>query len=182
MRSIILDATEGNNYIEKILVQQLAEVRDEIIHYKLKDNNIQFCTACGACGLITPGKCSINDDMQGIFRSLAKSDRIILLTPISFGGYSSTLKKAMDRFMVLGLPLYTVKRGKLLHPMRYGIKSIIGIGLATEGLLGQEENFKLIVERNAINMQAPYRALVFRASEERCNIEFDIAMVLKEVN
>jgi len=180
MKSVILDATEGN-YLEEILKQKLMECNDEVFYYKLKDKNIIPCRACGGCSNIKPGLCVQKDDMQEVLKDIAKGDRIIMLTPIVFGGYSSLLKKAVDRFMVLGLPFLFIKKGKLLHPMRYGTKAIIGIGIAGEGPMGQEEGFRLVVERNALNMQAPYKALVFKTSEDRAKIENELAIALKEV-
>ena len=182
MKSVILDATENNNYIEEILKQQLEKCQDEVSYYKLKDKNIMPCRACGACSNVEPGLCALKDDMQEVLRDIAKGERIIMLTPIVFGGYSSLLKRAVDRFMVLGLPFLFVKKGKLLHPMRYGTKAIIGIGIAGEGPMGQEENFKLVVERNALNMQSPYKAIIFKASEDRAKIENELDIALKGVN
>ena len=106
-----------------------------------------------------------------------------MLTPIRFGGYSSQLKKAVDRTMSMGLPFYIVKNGHLLHAMRYGNKSLLAIGLAEENLRGQEENFRTLVTRNALNMSFSYKkALIFRPSDNPTRIENEISNVLSEVN
>ncbi len=180
MKSVVLDATENNAY-EKILSETLKLQGDEAVYYKLKDLKIIPCRACGACGDITPGKCALKDDMQEILRNIASGDGIIMVTPISFGGYSALLKKAVDRFMVLGLPFLSVKGKRLIHPMRYGIKTLIGIGIAGECPMGQEENFKLVVERNAINMQSPYRAIVFSDTDDNASIRLQIEKAIREV-
>ncbi len=180
MKSIVLDATENNKY-EEILSEELELQGDETVYYKLRHKNIMPCRACGACGDVTPGRCIIKDDMQEVLKNIAIGDRIIMLTPISFGGYSALLKRAVDRFMVLGLPFLSVKAGKLVHPMRYGTKALIGIGIAGDGPMGQEENFKLVVKRNAINMQSPYRALAFRDIENKTDVQLQIAKALREV-
>lgn len=181
LKTVILDVTEANNEIEIILKRELAANSDEFHYYKLKELNINPCRACGACSEITPGLCALKDDMQGVLRSLAQSNRIIMLTPVRFGGYSSLLKRAVDRFVVLGLPTLTVIKGKLLHPMRYDTKSLLAIGLEEEEIPGAKENFKKIVERNALNMQSPYRALVFNASIDKATVEADIVKALSEV-
>lgn len=182
LKTVILDAMENDQHIEKTLIRLLKENTEEISYYRLKDRNIMPCRSCGSCGLKTPGRCILGDDMQDILKAIAKSERIIMLTPIRFGGYSSQLKKAVDRFMVLGLPLYIVKKGKLLHPMRYGTKTLIGIGITEKSMKGQEDNFRTIVERNALNMQSPYKTLIFKSTENDEKIEYGIRNALKEVN
>lgn len=181
MKCVILDATEANNEIEVILKEQLGACSEEFQYYKLRELDINPCRACGACNDITPGMCVLKDDMQGVLRSLAKSNRIIMLTSIRYGGYSSLLKKAVDRFMVLGLPTLIVKKCKLLHPMRYGTKAILAIGLQEEVIQGAEESFKKLVERNALNMQAPFKALVFKTSDDKASVKDDIEKALREV-
>ena len=85
--------------------------------------------------------------------------------------------------MVLGLPLYFVKNGNLLHPMRYTGKTLLGIGIMGEALNGREQevNFKTLVARNALNMQYAHRAVVFRQKEGGEKIEAEISRLLDEV-
>ena len=45
------------------------------------------CTGCGSCGLKTPGRCVVKDDMQDIFRQIVASDVLVLATPVRFGSY-----------------------------------------------------------------------------------------------
>lgn len=181
MSSVILDAFESEKSIGNTLKRLLEEKGQEFSHFKLKDMNILPCRSCGSCGVKTPGKCVLDDDMHGIMRAIAPSSLIIMLTSIRFGGYSSQLKKVLDRTMVMGLPLYIVKDGHLLHPMRYGKKSLLGIGLAEENLQGQEENFRTLVARNALNMQFACNTLIFKPSDDMTIIKREMESALKEV-
>jgi multimeric flavodoxin WrbA len=105
-----------------------------------------------------------------------------MLTPVSFGGYSAQLKKVVDRMMPMGMPYYIVKDGHMLHPMRYGDKSLIVIGLAEENLQGQDENFRLLVARNAMNMMfSCHKTLIFKPSDSMTIIESGIGNTLREV-
>lgn len=181
MSAVVLDSFERENSIGSTLGRLLEEKGEEFSYFKLKDMNIKRCMACGACADRTPGKCVINDDMQEVFKAVAKGDWLIMLTTLSFGGYSSQLKIAVDRFMVLGLPLYFVKDGTLFHRSRYNRKNLFCIALAEKNLQGQEENFRKIVSQNAANLSYTGRAIVFKSSDDITKVELDISNVLKEV-
>lgn len=181
MSIVVLDAMEGENNISIILKEKLQQVDKESVYFKLKDMNIAPCRSCGACGYKSPGKCVVNDDSHKILGAMAKGNVMVMLTPIRFGGYSSTLKKAVDKFMNLCLPSYTVKHGHLLHPARYGSKSIIAIGINQGNSREQEESFKKLVENNALNLQASCKTLVLKVSEDMEILEQEISRLTREV-
>jgi hypothetical protein len=104
-----------------------------------------------------------------------------MLTNIRFGGYSSTLKKAVDKFMSLCLPTYTVKNGHLLHPTRYGSKLIVGIGVQGGNSKDQEECFRKLVENNAFNLQSEYKSLILKHSDDMQYMKEEISALLREV-
>lgn len=181
MSIVVLDATEEKNSISDELKEKLVQAGKEFSYFVLRDMNILPCRSCGGCGFISPGKCVLKDDSHEIMRGIAKCSTFIMLTPIRFGGYNSTLKKAVDKFMGLGLPTYTVKQGHLLHPMRYGSKSIIGIGIYEGDSKDQEECFRRLVENNAFNLQSRYRTLVLKPTGNIERVKQDINDIVKEV-
>lgn len=181
MSIVVLDAMEGENNISIILKEKLLQADKAAAYFKLKDMNILPCRSCGACGYKSPGRCVLKDDSHEILGAIAKGNMLVMLTPIRFGGYSSTLKKATDKFMSLCLPSYTVKHGHLLHPARYGSKFLVGIGI-NEGVSGeQEESFKKLIEYNALNLQATYKALVLKPSEAIERVDQEISSLFREV-
>jgi multimeric flavodoxin WrbA len=182
---VILDGSNSDNSdinnIVNVLKNTIEQNGDSYKYFKLSNMNVLPCISCGACTFKTPGKCILDDDTDTLMRSLAPSEGIILLTPIVFGGYSSQLKKAVDKFSLLGLPLFLVKDGHLLHPMRYGSKTLIGIGISDKNIKGETDNFKLLIERNALNMQCSYyKALTIESLKEQ-NIENEILSMFKEM-
>lgn len=180
MSLVILDAMENDSRISSTLKSVLEEGGEEISYFKLKDMNILPCRSCGSCSFKSPGKCVFYDDAQEILRAIAASNRLLMLTPIRFGGYSSCLKKAVDKFMLLILPTYTVKQGHLLHPPRYGSKKLLAIGVEEKLSIEQEESFRRLVENNALNMQAAYKTLILRGLDNTEGIKRDINSLLEE--
>ena len=80
---------------------------------------IRPCIGCFGCWVQTPGECLIDDAARQIAPAIIGSDLVIYLTPVTFGGYSSELKKALDRCICLILPFFTKIDGEMHHKPRY---------------------------------------------------------------
>lgn len=146
--------------IGEALKSKLERAGKRYTYFKMNDLNLATCRSCSACSYKSPGKCVVKDDLHEIMRAAARSNVLVFLTPIRFGGYTSQLKKALEKFMNLGYPYYTFTNGKLLHPMRYGDKSILSIGVVEADVPGQEETFRLHLRRNAQNLLSPHQQAV----------------------
>ncbi|WP_425445827.1 flavodoxin family protein [Dethiothermospora halolimnae] len=181
MGIVILDGTEKDSHIGNTITKLLEAKDKRVTYYRLEDMKIKPCISCGACGVRAPGECILNDDMIDIYKSIAKCHVLMMITPIRFGGYSFCLKKAVDRFMPLSLPLYKVEKGNLLHPMRYKNKSLIGIGIVEQNIEGEKEAFKRLVKRNAINFQYKHRAITINPLKDIEKIKEDVLLSIKEV-
>jgi hypothetical protein len=106
--------------------------------------------------------CRIDDTGRSVAASLINSDLVVYLTPVTFGGYSSELKKALDRSICLILPFFTRIDGEVHHQPRYECyPSLLGLGVLPAPDLEQERIFARLVERNAINLHAPSSAAAF---------------------
>lgn len=181
MSIVLLDALKGVSNISVKLKEKLMQADKGSSYFKLENMNILPCRSCGACGYKSPGRCVLKDDSHEILEAIARGSMLVMLSPIRFGGYNSTMKKAVDKFMSLCLPSYTVEHGHLLHPARYGSKSIVGIGINEGCSEEQEESFRRLVENNAFNLQYPYRTLIIRSSESMEFVEQEITSLFGEV-
>jgi len=111
------------------------------------------CRGCFACWLKHPGRCAIQDDGEGYVRAFVASDAVAWITPVTFGGYSSTLKKALDRTIPAILPFFIKTRGEIHHPQRYEKRrKLLVAGTLPEADAEAERIFRNLVQRNAINM------------------------------
>jgi len=121
--------------------------------FALAGMDIQPCRGCFACWVKTPGRCVIQDDEEAILGATAASDRVIWLTPITFGGYSPELKKALDRIIPILLPFFARVRGETHHPLRYPRpRRLLAIGTLKQEDAESEAIFRRLVGRNALNM------------------------------
>lgn len=182
---VILDGFDGDSPVAarvgQLLRSRLEQTGTRHRYFRLHEMNIAACRSCGGCGYKSPGKCVMADDIHEILRAVAPSDVVVFLSPIRFGGYSSALKKALERFMVLGMPYYIVWDGYLLHPMRYGEKALLSIGVTESDLEGQAEAFRLLVKRNARNLLCRHsRAVVVERSAGPAAVDAAVGSALEE--
>ena len=118
--------------------------------FDLHAMRIGYCNGCGYCGDSTPGICRRRDQMQEIYPPLARAARIVIVSPVRFGGYGSHTKKAIDRFSPLGLGTYTLQNGEMHHEMRYRAPaSLVNIGVMRREDESEERTFRLASSRIA---------------------------------
>ena len=131
MKVAILDGSKKNNAtlltIKKNIDEKLKKNNQVGITFTLKDIEIVPCTGCFNCWLKTPGLCVTKDAANDILRTIIESDLMIFLTPIIFGGYSSELKKVVDRMPPLASPFLAKEWGK--HNMFRGTKKYFVLSL-----------------------------------------------------
>ena len=105
MRAVVLngarteDAPEDDtvNLLSEVITSELQRSGFEVDNIVLREKRIASCTGCFGCWLRTPGKCLIDDDGRKVAEKAIQSNLLVYLTPVTFGGYSSELKKALDR-------------------------------------------------------------------------------------
>jgi hypothetical protein len=169
MKAILLNgALPGDAFVDAVgvaLVTSLGDAGWDVTSWTLRDEKSAYCLGCFECWTKTPGLCRINDVGREIARSMIGSDLAIYLTPVTFGGYSSALKKAVDRIICLVLPFFKRVDGEVHHAVRYDrYPRLLGVGVLPAPHPAQEQIFHTLIGRNAINMYAPAHdsAIVYR--------------------
>jgi multimeric flavodoxin WrbA len=122
----------------------------------LRDKSMNGCTGCFGCWVKNPGICVFEDEGQKVANGIANAQVLIMLTPITFGGYSSLLKKALDRQMPVLLPFFEKVEGEVHHALRYESYPIMLVVGSIEQEDKLHENvFARLVKRNSINGHSP---------------------------
>ena len=127
----------------------------------MRDVPLAHCQGCFECWTTTPGLCKTEGDAgREITAALIKSDLLVILTPVTFGGYSSEIKKVMDRIICLVLPFFRRVEGEVHHSRRYpSYPAMAAIGVLGAPDEEQARIFRSLVERNARNMDCPVTAV-----------------------
>ncbi|NTW04151.1 MAG: NAD(P)H dehydrogenase, partial [Oscillochloris sp.] len=159
MKALILNGSHADDtsaeMIATVLSDRLQSHSWEIEQILLREQKIGACAGDFFCWIRNPGMCNTNDDNRIIAAKVAQSDLVIWLTPVTFGGYSSALKRAVDHLIQNILPFFTHIHGEVHHQRRYTqYPNMLVIGWIDTPDAASEATFRHLVQRNALNMHA----------------------------
>jgi len=177
MNAIILNGGPANGRgsasrkIRDTAVKEFQSLGWAVRVFDLDGLTIKPCRGCFACWLKHPGTCAIQDDGEEYLRTFIASDAAVWITPVTFGGYSSSLKKALDRTIPTILPFFIRAHGEIHHPQRYERRrKLLALGTLRDRDAEAERVFRGLVQRNAINMN-PLKTNVCVMSEHADDAE-----------
>lgn len=184
MNVLILD---GSRQTVPALENVKAELRERIgvkgHHLEeivLRENDMKRCTGCFGCWVKRPGLCVYEDDGQKVASCIASAQFMVMLTPITFGGYSSLLKTALDRQLPVLLPFFKKVEGEVHHALRYeAYPTMLVVGSIEKEDKLHENVFARLAKRNSINGHAPRsNSLVVYDRETREEVSLKLDHVL----
>ena len=184
MRALILNgATMKESTTEQVsdlLINYLRLIQYNFELIVLREKTIDGCRGCFGCWLQTPGHCIIKDDASDLPSQIIQSDLVLLITDITFGMYSSVLKKAMDRFPCpILLPILTRVHGEIHHANRYETyPRLIALGVLPIPNQESETIFRQLVSRNAINLHTKAVVSIIYANDSLEKIQEKIKAVV----
>jgi ferredoxin-NADP reductase/NAD(P)H-dependent FMN reductase len=160
MKAVILNGADVDSpavddlcaEVERQLAGQPAASRS----FHLRHFAVGHCLGEFDCWVKTPGRCRIHDEGQEIERAVHDADLLVLLTPVSFGGYGAQLKKAIDRLIPLISPFFEKRADLTHHQHRYErLPRFVGIGWDSAPSAQRQRLFGAFVESNALNLGCP---------------------------
>jgi multimeric flavodoxin WrbA len=162
MKALLLDGSRAGDaastQARELIEQELRGKGWEVSSLTLRDMEIAPCLGCFKCWTHTPGICVTDDAGTAVVKQFIASDLAVFLTPVTFGGYSSALKKALDRTLPVMLPFFRKFGGEVRHIQRYDNQPrIMALGVLPRPDPAAEQIFRTLVGRNAGNFGAPDR-------------------------
>jgi len=125
MKVVVLDGSSENDstgeWVLATLEMEMHSRGWEIDHILLRQRKIGNCAGDFFCWIRYPGLCNIDDDNRRIARDTANCDLLVCLTPVTFGGYSSYLKRAVDHLTQNNLPSSRKCREKSITHLAMGV-------------------------------------------------------------
>jgi hypothetical protein len=161
MQALLLNGALAHQpHIDRIsdhIAHALQQFGWQTIGYTLRDEHINRCLGCFDCWVKTPGVCIVPHTNQDINALTMQSDLLVLVSHVTFGGYSSALKKMMDHQIPLIMPFFKRINGEVHHQSRYErYPSLLGIGVQQQPDALQADLFRRLVRANAVNLHAPF--------------------------
>jgi multimeric flavodoxin WrbA len=137
------------------LVDGLTTAGWAVDDWHIRAQKMAWCSGCFGCWVKTPGECVYKDASHEGNQRASRADLLVILTPVTFGGYSAEAKKALDHMIGIHLP-YLKKLGEdSHHPPRYRRRhDLLAVGTVPAGQGGgiEAETFRRLVERNILNL------------------------------
>ena len=171
---------EDLNSVLDMLMNELRSTGAAVQTFSLRETKMGSCIGCFGCWLKTPGICLEPDAGRDIAQAVVKSDTTILFTPVTFGGYSSEIKKSQDRWLPLILPDFGVYHGEVHHQPRYEqYPRLVGIGIQRQPNDVSANLFRMLVGRNALNFHSPtYAAEVILSTDDPDRVRKQLQTIL----
>jgi multimeric flavodoxin WrbA len=163
MRAVILNGARhgeiSGERAQEVLGEELSGRAWSVDAWLLREFDIEPCRGCFECWVRTPGLCNRSEIANRIASTVIRSDLTILLTRITFGGYSSELKRAVDHLIPLVSPMFMRVHGEVHHRPRYPrYPALLAVGLSRTADPEAEEVFTKLLARNALNFHSPAHA------------------------
>jgi multimeric flavodoxin WrbA len=182
---LVLDALGsgevGKETLRTVLKQTVAQAGYEVAFVDVTTLDIAPCRGCFGCWTQTPGVCRIPDAGRELAARIVASSRLILLTPVVFGGYAASLKIPMERGVLPTLlPFFQTISGRTRHFARYASPpDLVGIGWARQADVEAETLFAECVRANAANkLSRRHAAVVVRQTMSEGEIRAAVHGVL----
>lgn len=126
---------------------------------------VKHCIGCFGCWIKTPGKCLIPDRCTITPKTLAASNEIIIISHITYGGYSPEIKAVLDRSIGYIMPYFRIINGEMHHTMRYQNPFKLSVFFYGKSISEAEYNIaKQLVPANALNLGAGTHSVNFYES------------------
>ncbi len=177
---LLRDRKSAENGLGGELESMLTRAGYGVTAITLNREQIHPCVGCFDCWLKTPGQCAVKrDGINDIARMAMRAHAVVLLSKITFGGFSADIKAFLDRSVQNVLPFFEVYENEVHHPMRYE-RFPIWVAVGCGGGNGQRETFRRLARRNALNMRPErYLAVAVGGAEDLAKEESAILSVLE---
>jgi multimeric flavodoxin WrbA len=158
MKAILLDGSHAHDStgerVRTALASQLQARGWDVEHVILRERKIGDCAGDYLCWVRTPGVCKTDDDNRVIAAAIIASDLMVYLTPVTFGGYSSALKRMVDHQIQNISPFFTTIEGETHHQKRYErYPDFLVVGWTDAPNPQAEAVFRHLAQRNGINFR-----------------------------
>ncbi len=136
----------------------------------LSSMKILNCTGCFGCWTKTPGRCVIRDDAVKVYPYIAKSERVIYISRIIYGGYDTVMKTMLERAIPIQQAFIRLHDGETHHVQRSVSEKDALIIAYGESDKEEHDIFRQLISRNAKNMNFRKYRVVFISENELENV------------
>lgn len=113
--------------------------------------SIKSCVGCFKCWTNKNNKCVFRDSLYDIPEKILNCNKIILISKISYGCYSSNIKKTLERIISVVKPFFTIRENEIHHILK---SNNLNLQVYVYGEVNKncEKIFEALIIRNAKNL------------------------------
>lgn len=158
MKTVIL-IDSGRKFIEQrneILktINLYADQFEETEVVDISSMNFKDCVGCFNCWIKTPGLCNSEENNE-LNLKIMNSDSLVIVSEMTYGGFSASAKRVIDKFIPNVLPHMTIVNSEIHHKKRYKkYPNLIGVAYASEISLKYKGNFNQLLNAVAHNFHS----------------------------
>lgn len=156
MEVVIHDLEETITFLDEARAGRIVRALDNAVH----------CQGCFKCWVKNPGFCVYRDHIQHIGRDVGKCDELVFISKITYGGFSSSVKRVVDRSISFSLPLFEMRANEVHHPKRYASGGSLKIYFYGECDEEERDVARRYVERLVINLERSFTIKFFDSKEQ----------------
>lgn len=174
MRALILDGARDEDrtlaLLRAAVSEHLTAAGHDVAQWVLRETPVQPCDGDFICLVKTPGVCIHKDAGREIAEQFLRADVAVWLSPVTFGGCSAELTKAVDR---LPCPVILPELGKLHDQHHWKARydacpSLLVLGVSEERDAESERLLSALADRNAMTLYLPSHAVGVLTSGAVC--------------
>ena len=154
--------------ISTLMTETLTARGYEARHFRMRELKIKPCIGCSRCYTTKPGECGAKDDTHSFIPEIPQQDLVVMVTPLMFGGFTSTLKRAIDRCNPMATA-FVVREPDATHFVgRYdSMPKLIFVGLNEQEDSQGPNIFRILSERASRSLQSSsYDHVVFTNDDD----------------
>ena len=123
-------------------------------------DNIKSCIGCFKCWINKENKCVFNDSIRDIPNKILNCKNIILISKISYGCYSSNIKKVLERIISFVSPYFTIRENEIHHILK--CKDVnLQVFIYNKVTLNSRKVFESLVKRNIKNFGIKSTSIIY---------------------
>ncbi|MFP4442459.1 MAG: hypothetical protein ACLFST_05005 [Spirochaetia bacterium] len=181
---IIHDGKDRETGLIREELEKLLTVRGYTVNgINITESGLKRCLVCNYCGNKNPGVCARKDGGNDLVKGAAQCDLLVVISSISFGGYSAAGKLGFERTIPNVNPFFLIHQGELHHRIRYSPSpDFLMIGWHPENDPGEAVLFRRLAERNAVNfLSSGYGSAVFSGTPDLPAVRETLTSALHDI-
>lgn len=133
----------------------------DVTFFNLSVCKIAPCMGCFGCWTKTPGRCVIRDDATKIYPCIARSEEVLYVSRLRYGGYDSVMKTMLERAIPVQQAFIRIHKGETHHVQRAVVPKKATIVAYGETDSEERQIFSDLIARNACNMSFESHEIIF---------------------